>query len=193
MVTFYHTVRFKSVCQAYYLFIYTYPSMNRIISDYIYPSVYTHLSVYRCDHVSTPTYLFIYLSIHPHKSTYLSVCPSFHTHRSIYLSISHLHLCVCACLSIHSLIYQAAYPCIILLCIYVPIHYRSTYVSVRPSIHLDTDPTIHFCVSISSIYLSIHPSIHTNVPILLCACLSVYPYLSVPPPPRTHAPDDKHR
>ena len=126
MVTFYHTVRFKSVCQAYYLFIYTYPSMNRIISDYIYPSVYTHLSVYRCDHVSTPTYLFIYLSIYPSIHTNLPICLCVHLSTPIDLSISHLHLCVCACLSIHSLIYQAAYPCIIVLCIYVPIHYRST-------------------------------------------------------------------
>ena len=154
--------------------------MNRIISDYlylskrIYPSIC--LSLWPCIH----TYLSIYLSIHPHKSTYLCVCPCFHTHLFIYLSISHLHLCVCACLSIPSLIYLAAYPCIILLCIYVPIHYRSTYVSVRPSIQAQTQQSISVCLS----HLSTYPSTHTNVPILLC--VSVYPYLSVPPPPPMH-------
>ena len=191
MVTFYHTVRFKSVCQAYYLFIYTYPSMNRIISDYIYPSVYTHLSVYRCDHVSTPTYLFIYLSIYlsiyPSTQIYLSVCVSIFPHPSIYLSIyltlTPMRLCmsvypfinISSCLSMyHSTMYLCTHPLPIYLCI-------------RPSIHPGTDPTIHFCVSISSIYLSIHP--HQCTYSALRVCLSI----SIGSSPTTHAPDDKHR
>ena len=150
--------------------------MNRIISDYIYPSVYTHLSVYRCDHVSTPTYLFIYLSIHPHKSTYLSVCPSFHTHRSIYLTLTPMRLCmsvypfinISSCLSMyHSTMYLCTHPLPIYLCI-------------RPSIQTQTQQSMSVCLS----HLSTYPSIHTNVPILLC--VSVYPYLSVPPPPPMH-------
>ena len=175
MVTFYHTVRFKSVCQAYYLFIYTYPSMNRIISDYIYPSVYTHLSVYRCDHVSTPTYL----SIHPHKSTYLSVCPSFHTHPSIYLTLTPMRLCmsvypfinISSCLSMyHSTMYLCTHPLPIYLCIRPSIH---------PSRHRPNNPFL--CV------LSMHPHQCTYSP--LRVCLSI----SIGSSPATHAPDDKHR
>ena len=180
MVTFYHTVRFKSVCQAYYLFIYTYPSMNRIISDYIYPSVYTHLSVYRCDHVSTPTYLFIYLSIYPSTQIYLSVCVSIFPHPSIYLSIyltlTPMRLCmsvypfinISSCLSMyHSTIYLCTHPLPIYLCI-------------RPSIQTQTQQSISVCL------------IHASTPMYLFsfACLSIHIYRFLP-----HHPciDDKHR
>ena len=126
------------------------------------------------------TDLLMYPSIHPDTDPTFHFCVSI---SSIYLSIhpsTPMYLFCFACLSIHSLIYQAAYPCIILLCIYVPIHYRSTYVSVRPSIQAQTQQSISVCLS----HLSTYPSTHTNVPILLC--VSVYPYLSVPPPPPMH-------
>ena len=189
MVTFYHTVRFKSVCQAYYLFIYTYPSMNRIISDYIYPSVYTHLSVYRCDHVSTPTYLFVYLSIYisiyPSTQIYLSVCvfifphPSIYFYLSIYLTLTPMRLCmsvypfinISSCLSMyHSTMYLCTHPLPIYLCIRPSIH---------PSRHRPNNPFL--CV------LSMHPHQCTYSP--LRVCLSI----SIGSSPATHAPDDKHR
>ena len=164
--------------------------MNRIISDYIYPSVYTHLSVYRCDHVSTPTYLFIYLSIYisiyPSTQIYLSVCvfifphPSIYFYLSIYLTLTPMRLCmsvypfinISSCLSMyHSTMYLCTHPLPIYLCIHPSVH---------PSIQTETQQSISVCLS----HLSTYPSIHTNVPILLC--VSVYPYLSVPPPPPMH-------
>ena len=184
---------YPSICLSLWSCIHTYLPIYLSIYLYIYLSIHTNLpiclcvhlstpidlsiyltltpmrlcmSVCRCDHVSTPIYLSIYLSIHPHKSTYHSVCPSFPTHLSIYLSISRLHLCVCACLSIHSFIYlAAAYPCIILLSIYVPIHYRSTYVSVHPSRHRPNNPFL--CV------LSMHPHQCTYSPLRVCLSISI--------------------
>ena len=189
MVTFYHTVRFKSVCQAYYLSIYLYLSIyesNHIrlslsIQAYIpiYLSIvvtmYPHLPTYLSNYLSI--YLSIHPSIHPHKSTYLSVCVP------IYLTLTPMRLCmsvypfinISSCLSMyHSTMYLCTHP-------------LSIYLCIRPSIHLDTDPTIHFCVSISSIYLSIHP--HQCTYSALRVCLSI----SIGSSPTTHAPDDKHR
>ena len=166
-------------------------------------SIYSYLSIYESNHIRLslsiqayiPIYLSIvvtmyphlpiYLSTHPSTQIYLSVCVSIFPHPSIYLSISHLHLCVCACLSIHSLIiYLAAHPCIILLCIYVPIHYRSTYVSVHPSRHRPNNP----CLSVYRIYLLIHPS--TPMYLFCFACLSIHIYRFLPMHPSA---DDKHR
>ena len=166
MVTFYHTVRFKSVCQAYYLSIYLYLSIYESNHIRLSLSIQAYIPIYLSVVVTTYPHLSIYLSIRPHKSTYHSVCPSFPTHLSIYLSISRLHLCVCACLSIHSFIYlAAAYPCIILLSIYVPIHYRSTYVSVHPSRHRPNNPFL--CV------LSMHPHQCTYSPLRVCLSISI--------------------
>ena len=175
MVTFYHTVRFKSVCQAYYLSIYLYLSIYESNHIRLSLSIQAYIPIYLSIVVTMYPHLLIYLSIHPPTQIYLSVCVPMFPHPSIYLSISHLHLCVCACLSIPSLIYLAAYPCIILLSIYVPIHYRSTYVSVRPSIH----PSIH---PSTQIYLSVCVPIFPHTPIYLSHTYTyafVHVYLSI--------------
>ena len=113
------TVMFK-ICMSSLLSVYTYPSMNRIISESIslsiqpyipiYPSVslfiHTHLSIYphKSTYLSLSLSLFIHthLSIYPHKSTYLSLSLSLsiHTHLSIYLSI-HMSLYIRLCMSIY--------------------------------------------------------------------------------------------
>ena len=71
----------------------------------------------------------------------------------------------------HSTIYLCTHPLPIYLCIRPSIH---------PSRHRPNNPFL--CVYL--IYLLIHPS--TPMYLFCFACLSFYPYLSVPPPPPMH-------
>ena len=91
------TVMFK-ICMSSLLSVYTYPSMNRIISESISLSIQPYIPIYP----SVSLFIHTHLSIYPHKSTYLSLSLSLsiHTHLSIYLSI-HMSLSIRLCMSIY--------------------------------------------------------------------------------------------
>ena len=176
MVTFYHTVRFKSVCQAYYLSIYLYLSIyesNHIrLSLSIQAYIPIYLSVCRCDHVSTPIYLSIYPSIH----TNLPITLCAHLSPPIYLSI-HLTLTpMRLCMAIYPLIYISScclsmYHSTIHLCT----HPLPIYLCIRPSIQTQTQQSISVCL------------IHASTPMYLFsfACLSIHIYRFLPRHPCT--------
>ena len=183
MVTFYHTFRFKSVCQAYYLFICLYLSIYESNHIRLSLSIQAYIPIYLSIVVTMYPHLLIYLSIHPSTQIYLSVCVPMFPHPSIYLSIyltlTPMRLCmsiylfinISSCLSMyHSTIYLCTHPLPIYLCIRPSIH---------PSRHRPNNPFL--CV------LSMHPHQCTYSP--LRVCLSI----SIGSSPTTHAPDDKHR
>ena len=185
MVTFYHTVRFKSVCQAYYLSIYLYLSIYESNHIRLSLSIQAYIPIYLSVVVTMYPHLSIYLSIHPHKSTYHSVCPSFPTHPSIYLSIYlSIHLTLTPmrlCMSIYPFIYISS--CCLSMyhsTIYLCTHPLPIYLCIRPSIQTQTQQSISVCL------------IHASTPMYLFsfACLSIHIYRFLP-----HHPciDDKHR
>ena len=112
------TVMFK-ICMSSLLSVYTYPSMNRIISESISLSIQPYIPIYP----SVSLFIHTHLSIYPHKSTYLSlsVCLSIYRHPSIYLPIypyESIYPFVHVYLPILSK-YLAAYLCTYLLSIYL--------------------------------------------------------------------------